>query len=377
MTKPLHIAIVSDTCPPDINGVANTLGKLRDGLRTLGHRVDIIRSGPAHHSEETTVPYWPLPGYWEIHVGAPLPGFFKSRWKRERPDAVYIAIETPLGFAAARAALALGIPAIAGYHTNFRDYLTRYGQPWIGSQVLRYQRWFHNRLPLTLVPSPETQNRLRADGFLHTAVLGRGIDSERFAPSKRCPALRRTWDADEETPVALVVGRVSPEKNIDLALRAIASLRQSAPSLRAVIVGDGPSRPSLQAAHPDFHFAGYQNGEDLATHFASADFLLFPSKTETFGNVLLEAMASGLPCLAFDSGAAAWHGTHGVNLLKAPLGDDDAFLHQAHALLDPSTRQTLSHTARQFAVSLSWPGIVRQFESHLRQVISHQCDCPG
>jgi glycosyltransferase involved in cell wall biosynthesis len=377
MSGSLHIAIVSDTFPPDINGVANTLGKLRDGLRTLGHRVDVIRSGPAHHPEETAVPYWPLPGYWEIHVGAPPPGFFKSRWKRERPDAVYIAIETPLGFAAARAALALGIPSIAGYHTNFRDYLTRYGQPWLGAQVLRYQRWFHNRLPLTLVPSPETHRRLTADGFLHTAVLGRGIDCERFNPSKRSKALRQSWGADEETPVALVVGRVSPEKNIDLALRTFRSLQQRTPLLRAVIVGDGPSRVSLQSAHPDFHFAGYQSGDDLATHYASADFLLFPSKTETFGNVLLEAMASGLSCLAFDSGAAAWHGTHGENLLKAPLGEDDAFLHHAHALLDPSTRQAISHAARQSALSLSWPGIVRQFESHLRQVIFPQCHCHG
>lgn len=365
--KPLHIEVVTDTYVPDINGVALSLSRLCAGLRGRGHRVAIIRSGQAE-GEEAWVPWWPLPGYWEIKVGAPWPGQFRRRWTRRRPDVVYVAIETPLGFSAASAALKLGIPVIGGFHTHFREYLLEYGMSWFSGKVWTYQKWFHNRLALTLVPSPQAKEKLVQAGFANVGVLGRGVDTGLFHPSRRDSELRRSWGAGENTPVALVVGRVSYEKNIELAIRAFSHMRRSRPDLVCIVVGDGPARAKLQRENPDVRFAGYQTGTDLSACYASADFMLFPSETETFGNVLIEGMASGLATLSYDYAAAAWHCVNGVNALKVPKSDEAAFLSAAETLLDAPLRTRLGQAARQKAESLGWPAIVADMERIFREV---------
>jgi glycosyltransferase involved in cell wall biosynthesis len=364
---PLHIEVVTDTYVPDINGVAFSLGRLCEGLRGLGHRVEIIRSGKAGESE-TAVPSWPLPGYWEIKVGQPMPGFFRRRWTKQRPDVVYVAIETPLGYSAAAAALRLGIPVIGGFHTNFREYLRKYGMEWFSEKVWLYQKWFHERLAITLVPSPDARQRLMAAGFTKVGVLGRGVDTMLFNPARRSAALRAEWGAHGDSPVAMVVGRVSAEKNIGLALRAFDLMRARRSDLVSVIVGDGPVRPRLEREHPEVRFAGYRTGADLAASYASADILLFPSETETFGNVLLEGMASGLATLAYDYAAAAWHGEHGINCLKVPKSDEAAFLEASTKLLDATLRHRLAREARATAKQHGWPAIVREMERVFREV---------
>lgn len=371
VTEPRHlrVEIVSDTYVPDINGVARSLGRIADGLREIGHEVTVIRSGAARGPHEAGVPSWPLPGYWEIRVGAPWPGWFRRRWRRSRPDVVYVAIETPLGLAAATAAIRLGIPAVGGFHTNFRQYLHRYGLDRIAEKVWLYQKWFHNRLARTLVPSPETRDALAAAGFARPVLLGRGVDADLYQPSRRSRELRASWGAGEETPVAIVVGRVSPEKNIELALEAIAAMRRDRPDVVGVVVGDGPARANLERDHPEVRFTGYRTGGELATHYASGDILLFPSETETFGNVLLEGMASGLACVACDHAAAKWHGRDGENLLKVPPGDGPAFVAASARLLDASLRAGIAREARVTAESLSWSAISREFESALRSAM--------
>ncbi len=365
--KPLHIEVVTDTYVPDINGVAFSLGRLCNGLRELGHRVEIIRSGKAGE-HETAVPSWPLPGYWEIKVGQPMPGFFRRRWTKQRPDLIYVAIETPLGFSAASAALKLGIPVIGGFHTNFREYLRKYGMQWFSEKVWLYQKWFHERLALTLVPSPDAQQKLVTAGFSKVSVLGRGVDTALFHPAKRSTTLRSKWGAPGDAPVAIVVGRVSAEKNIDLALRAFQRMRAKRDDLVCVVVGDGPIRSRLERGHPGVHFAGYQTGDDLAKCYASADILLFPSETETFGNVLLEGMASGLATLAFDYAAAAWHGEHGINCLKVPKSNEHAFLEASTKLLDATLRHRLGREARRTAEHHGWPAVVIEMEHIFREV---------
>jgi glycosyltransferase involved in cell wall biosynthesis len=189
-----------------------------------------------------------------------------------------------------------------------------------------------------------------------------------FHPSHRDPALRASWKAQGDTPVALVVGRVSTEKNIELAIQAIDRMRQSRPDVICVVVGDGPARRKLAREHPEVHFAGYRTGAQLAACYASADLLLFPSETETFGNVLLEAMASGLATLSYDYAAAAWHVTHRENGLKVPKSDEAAYLQAAESLLDPNLRLSLGNQARQTAESLSWPAVVKDLETIMREV---------
>ena len=370
MAQPLWIEVVTDTYVPDINGVAMSLGRLCSGLRGRGHRVEIIRSGTAHDAGETTVLSWPLPGYWEIKVGAPWPGELRRRWTKNRPDVIYVAIETPLGFSAVAAARRLGIPVVGGFHTNFCEYLHKYGANWVGAQVWRYQKWFHGRLARTLVPSPEARDKLVAAGFTKVSILGRGVDTSLFNPTRRSEALRRELGADPGAPIALVVGRVSSEKNIELAIRAFTRMREIRPDLVCLVVGDGPARGKLKREHPGVRFPGYMTGEKLAACYASSDILLFPSETETFGNVLVEGMASGLAILAYDHAAAAWHGTDGVNLLKVPKGDEAAFLDAAVRLLDPATRSTLAAGAVHTAGKLGWPSIVAELEAVFREVIS-------
>ncbi len=362
--------MVTDTYVPDINGVALSLGRLCSGLRARGHRVEIIRSGKSHGPNESTVLSWPLPGYWEIKVGAPWPGELRRRWQANRPDLVYVAIETPLGFSAVSAARRLGIPVVGGFHTNFCEYLQKYGANWVGKQVWRYQKWFHDRLARTLVPSPDARDKLVAAGFSKVGVLGRGVDTSLFTPARRCEAFRSELGAIGDAPIALVVGRVSSEKNIELAIRAFTRMRQSCPDMVCLVIGDGPARSKLKRDHPEVRFPGYMTGEKLATCYASSDILLFPSETETFGNVLIEGLASGLATLAYDYAAAAWHGTDGANLLKVKKGDEPAFLDAAERLLDPATRATLAAGALLTAGELGWPGIVAELEKFFRQVIA-------
>jgi glycosyltransferase involved in cell wall biosynthesis len=364
---PLHIEVVTDTYVPDINGVALSLGRLCAGLRELGHRVEVVRSGRAA-GESEWVPWWPLPGYWEIKVGAPWPGQFRRRWRKQRPDVIYVAIETPLGFCAVSAALKLGIPVVGGFHTNFREYLRKYGMAWFSEKVWLYQKWFHDRLALTLVPSPDARGKLVQAGFSKVAVLGRGVDTALFHPAKRSDALRQQWGAMGDAPVALVVGRVSSEKNIELAIRAFGRMRRSCPEVVCVVVGDGPARARLQRENPDVRFTGYQTGVELAACYASADILLFPSETETFGNVLIEGMAAGVATLAYDYAAAAWHCVDGENGLKVRKSDEAAFLEAAETLMAVSLRKRLGQEARRTAETLGWPAVVAEMESILRQV---------
>ncbi len=369
-SKPLHIEVVTDTFVPDINGVAISLGRLCAGLRQRGHRVEIVRSGKATGDFETSVLSWPLPGYWEIKVGAPWPGELRRRWRKDRPDIVYVAIETPLGFSAVAAARRLGIPVVGGFHTNFYEYLQTYGVNWVGKQVWRYQKWFHGRLARTLVPSPYARDKLVRAGFCNVGVLGRGVDTELFTPARRSEALRREIGAKGDAPVALVVGRVAPEKNIELTLRAFAEMRKLCPDLVCRVIGDGPVRGKLQREHPQVQFPGYLLGEELAACYASADIMLFPSETETFGNVLLEGMSSGLAVLGYDHAAAAWHGVDGENMLKVKIGDEAAFIAASVKLLDPVMRAKLGAGARRTSETLCWPGIVLELEGIFREVIS-------
>ena len=169
---------------------------------------------------------------------------------------------------------------------------------------MAYLRHFHNRGVQTLIPTEELAGQLQALGFLRTQVLARGVDTTLFTQQRRDPSLRQRWGAEPTDPVLLYVGRLAAEKNLELAIHAFARIRQEQPSARLVLVGDGPLASRLQARYPDVIFPGMRIGADLAAHYASADLFLFPSLTETFGNVTLEAMASGLAVVAFDYAAA-------------------------------------------------------------------------
>lgn len=364
----MKIDIVTDTFPPDVNGVAMTLGRLTHGLRGRGHDVHVIHTGLEAGPGETCAASVPLPGYREVRVGLPKPFELRTRWARRRPDAIYVATESPLGKSAIKSANALNIPVASGFHTNFHEYMGQYGLARLEPMAMAYLRNFHQRAACTLTPSGDAVRRLESFGFHNVHLLGRGVDTELFHPGKRCESLRSQWGARPVTPVAIMVGRVSAEKNFDLAMDAFERMRQAFPDVRCVVVGDGPLRARLGRSHPWVHFAGVKTGEELARHYASADVLIFPSETETFGNVLLEALASGLATVSFDYAAAALHVRSGMNGLKATKGDPAGFVQLALEALAMRPGHALRLAARVTAETLGWDTVVHQFEHRLANI---------
>ena len=364
----MKIDIVTDTFAPDVNGVAMTLGRLTDGLKQRGHRVHVIHTGEFAKPGETCSASVPLPGYKEVRVGLPELFKLRARWMKKRPDAIYVATESPLGKSALKAANALGIPVASGFHTNFHQYMEQYRMGGLQPVAMAYLRRFHQRADCTLTPSQDVVDKLLAEGFTNVHVLGRGVDTELYAPGKRCEALRSAWGARPGAPVAVIVGRVAAEKNFELAMTAFEQMRQAVPDMQCVVIGDGPLREKLADRYAWVHFAGVQLGEDLAKHYASADVLLFPSETETFGNVLLESMASGLATVSYDYAAAARHVRSGENGLKAEKGDADAFLKQAVAALSIRPHHRLRLAAREVAETLGWEQVVKEFEFRLATI---------
>ncbi len=366
----MNIDIVTDTYEPDVNGVAMTLGRLTRGLRGRGHQVHIVHTAePSGSEDETALRGVSLPGYQEVRVGLPKPMKLRRMWEERRPDVVYVATESPMGASAVRACRKLAIPCVMGFHTNFDQYLDRYFLGSVRPFAVSYLRKIHEKAMLTLVPSKDVENRLLDHGFQHLAVMGRGVDTELFDPARRSEELRKSWGVEGNGPVAMIVGRVAAEKNLDLAMRSFEAMRERCPELVAVVVGDGPLRSGLERTHRWVKFAGMQKGEDLGRHYASADILLFPSETETFGNVTLEGMASGLVTVSYDYAASMEHVIDGENGLKAALGDEEGFVDQAVEAIRFVDDQEFRARARGVALSKSWEQIVGEFEGHLEGVI--------
>lgn len=373
MSTPLCIGMVTETYPPEINGVANTVFRFSEGLRAKGHRLQLIRprqSGSERDEEEHAmlVTGVPLPGYRGLRLGLPAGGRLTRLWRSQRPDIVYVATEGPLGWSAIRTAHRLGIPVISGFHTNFHAYSCHYGVSLLRGPIYRYLRDLHNRTTCTVVPTTALQQELSGSHFRTVEVVGRGVDLTLFSPLRRQAALRQSWGVRDHELVALYVGRLAPEKNLPLVIRAWQAMRARHPGVRLVLVGDGPLYKSLFHSHPDVVLAGEQRGEALAQHYASADLFLFASETETYGNVVLEAMASGLPAVAFDYAAPAMLIESGRSGQLVAPGDDAAFVVACERLVEqPARIAAMGVEARRCAADFDWPAVVDRFESLLFQ----------
>ncbi|MDN3517701.1 glycosyltransferase family 1 protein [Aquisalimonas lutea] len=367
----MHIGLVTETYRPEPNGVAMTLGTLVDHLRHRGHDIDLVI--PARPdvpgtgaSSVLALPGLPVPGYPSVRFGLPTVRRLVAHWRERTPDVVYVATQGPLGWAAVRAARRLGIAVVSGYHTHFSAYGRYYGMGLAAPLIEAYLRRFHQRTRVTLAPTARLAATLGERGFGDVAVLPRGVDTGRFRPQRRNPSLRQQWGVFPGSPVILYVGRLAAEKNVELAIRSFRAIEQAVPQARCIMVGDGPLRASLAAEHPDIVFTGSLSGPDLAAHYASADLFLFPSLTDTFGNVVLEAMASGLPVVAFDSGAAAEHMRSFDNGLLVPFGDAARFRAAATLLArEGRLRRRLGIHARASVTRQDWTTVADRFEGIL------------
>jgi len=376
--RSLRIAVVTETYATEVNGVALSAARFVEGLRRRDHEIQLVRPRQAREINEyagttqtTTNPDVltqgvPIPRYPGLRMGLPAMHSLVRLWRSNRPDVVHVLTEGPLGWSAVSAARKLGLPVISDFRTNFHSYSRHYGAGWLGKPILAYLRKFHNRTLCTLVPTEAMRAELAALGFHDLRVVGRGVDTTLFDPARRSDALRAQWGAGASDPVMLHVGRIAAEKNLAALIAASAAVRAQAPNARLVLVGDGPARAELQARCPDAVFAGMRHGEDLATHYASADVFLFPSLTETYGNVTIEALASGLAVVAFDYAAAAQTIRHGDNGLLTPMEDTRVFAALAAlAVSDFARARAMGSRARASILELSWDLVVRQLETLL------------
>ncbi|MCO8070334.1 glycosyltransferase family 1 protein [Acinetobacter lwoffii] len=378
----LKIAIVTETWPPEINGVAHALLQLCKGLQKQGHKILLIRPEQRQacndfqpHSE-CLVKAHCIPKYSNLQFGRPQ--FLKIHQAVETfiPDIIHIVTEGPLGLVAQQLAKFHKIPVSSGFHSSFQEFSRFFDLAFLLKPIQGYLKWFHNNTDLTCVPSRSTAQALNQFGVTSPlAVVGRGVDPDTFSPKWRSPDLRYAWGVSNETRVMLYVGRLSPEKEIDVLIKTYFVLRQvRQQDVRLVVVGDGPDRTRLQQLNQDgsIVFTGSLTGEKLSAAYASADVFCFASQVETFGNVVLEAMASGLPVIAYDYACANLHVQHGETGWLSGLGHQQGLIQQMLELPDLQRLQQMGAQARKKAEKVGWQYPVRQFEQALYLLVQHQ-----
>ena len=369
----MRYCIVSETYPPEINGVALTVQNLERGLRVRGHEVDVVRPRQAANdsaqAHERLVPGRQIPRYPGMRFGWPASRLLRGKWTLQRPDAVYIATEGPLGWSAMRIAAELGIHSASGFHTRFDEYMRDYGVGFLQPLAVRWMRRFHNASSATIVPTCELMAFLAGSGFDRVVHMPRAVDTALFNPARRDDALRAEWGVGPEGLAVINVGRIAAEKNLPLAIHAFRELQKTRPDAKFVWVGDGPGRTAIARDNPDFVFRGIRCGEDCARHFASADLFPFSSHSETFGNVTLEAMASGIATVAFRYGAAREHLKDGVHGASIEGRDDEAFVRAVCRIgTDDDMRRNMGRNAREAISWLSPAQVAADFDDILQRI---------
>lgn len=392
--RSLRIALVTETYPPEVNGVARTLQQVVEGLRERHHDLQLIRprqqrgdaADVSERFHEVLMRGLPVPRYPQLKMGLPARRSLLKLWTLNRPDLVHIATEGPLGWSALQAAQRLRLPVASDFRTNFHAYSRHYGVGWLNKPIVAYLKRFHNQCQVTMVPTRALMDELADYGFRNLRVLGRGVDTRGFDPERRSEALRAAWGAGPDTLVLLHVGRIAPEKNLGAVVETFHRLQSRGQDVRLVLVGDGPARASVAAMAPQAIFCGMQTGDALAAHYASGDVLLFPSLTETFGNVTTEALASGLAVSACDCAAAGQLIRSGVNghLVPADRATAEGF---GAATADWLTAgigaqavwragSPLRRAARETALGLSWDAVLAGLEHTLLAIARGETPAP-
>ena len=333
----MRIAIVTDAWTPQVNGVVRTLQTIQVELEQMGHEIMVI--SPDLYGSI------PCPTYPEIRLALVRPAVVGQAIAAFRPDAVHLATEGPLCVAARRWCLRSAVPFTTAYHTHFPDYVAqRTGLP--AAWFWRYIRWFHGPAQAVLVSTKSVRDQLRAHGVANVRPWGRGVDLTAFTPDAVPPAVF----ADLPRPIQLYVGRVAVEKNIE------AFLATDHPGTK-VIVGDGPTRAALERAYPQARFLGALFGADLAGAYAGADVFVFPSRTDTFGLVMIEALACGTP-------VAGYPVTGPIDIVTAETGALSDDLGTAIAQARPCDRDACAAYGRSF----SWERSAQEFLSGLHAI---------
>lgn len=377
----MKVAYFTESLLPHVDGVSRTLAQLFGFLEESG--VDFRVHSPFVPGPEVgwsgrvrPVPFVRFPLYRDYRVTVPFaPGVWREleEWA---PDLVHVVSPTPMASRAQRWGARRGIPVVSSFHTHFVSYFRYYGVPWLEGFGWRMLRRFYGRCARVYVPSESIVAELAGQGIRNTELWSRGIDLARFGPEHRSRELRTLAGAGDETPVLLMVSRLVKEKDMADLVEMERELRRRGGGHRLVLVGDGPLRGELEAALPDAFFAGHQSGEALARWYASADVFVFPSTTETFGNVVAEAQASGLPTVVVDRGGPPDQVEPGETGWIARPNDPVDLADRVEALLrDPEERRRMGRAARDAARTRDWAAINgRLLESYRGVVDRHGTD---
>ena len=375
----LRIAIVTETWPPEINGVALSMMQLCQGLQRLGHKILLVRPVQKeactefNPEQECLVMSQPIPKYPSVQFGWPQYLKVSKAFEQFAPDVVHIVTEGPLGLTALQAAKSKKIAVSSGFHSAFQDFSRFFDLAFLVKPIQRYLTWFHNSTDVTCVPSQYTEQALRGFGVTcPLVVVGRGVDTVRFSPKHRSQRLRQQWGVDADTRVMLYVGRLSPEKEVDVLIKSFHALQvQQGVNIKFVIVGDGPDRIRLSkmTTSKDVIFMGSLGGHELATAYASADVFTFASQADTFGNVVLEAIASGLPVIAYDYVCAHQHVKHNITGWLSPLGHTTDLIQSICRLPALPQLRQMGLLASESVQHSSWQFPVQQLEQALYQVV--------
>lgn len=386
----MRIALITENFLPKLDGVTRTLAMLLEHLERRGDHVLVLgpQTAPAGYAGARILraPGVPLPFYPELRLLFPRPEL-ERELVRFQPDIVHVVDPMALGAAGITWAERMRAPLISSYHTNLARYCAHFHLGLLEGPVWAYRRMLHNRCEATLCPSLSTMLQLDARGFSWLGVWGRGVDADLFNPTRRSAVWRAAVAGDAARPILLYVGRLSHEKNLTLLARAFNALTQvdeaGGTDAHLVVVGDGPARPALERmlAGAPVTFMGYLKGEELATAYASADIFAFPSVTETFGQVVLEAMASGLPVVACDAEGVCDQVEHGASGLLVKPEEPGAMREYTRALdmliRLPQRRRELGLYARQLAERRAWSHVMDDLLSHYELAISRHQTLPA
>jgi phosphatidylinositol alpha 1,6-mannosyltransferase len=359
----MKVAYFTESLLPLVDGVSRTLAQLFGFLEQNG--VDFRVYSPFVPGPEVSwsgrvrpVRFVRFPLYRDYRVSLPFGGGVWRELEAWRPDLVHVVSPTPMATKAAKWAARRGIPVVSSFHTHFVSYFRYYGAPWAEGFGWRMLKRFYDRCERVYVPTDAIIRELAEHGIANTEPWSRGIDLARFSPAHRDAGLRAEAGADDGTPILLMVSRLVKEKDMADLVEMDRILRRRGNTHRLVLVGDGPMRAELQAALPDAHFAGHQGGEPLARWYASGDVFVFPSTTETFGNVVLEAQASGLPTVVVDKGGPADLVQPGRTGMIARSNDPADLAAKCETLLrDPALRAEMGARAREAAAERDWAAI--------------------
>ena len=360
--RALRLAVFSDTYPPQVNGVARTLERLVGAVEERGGTVRVFTvNDPEAVSLQNverypSVPFW---AYKQLRMAWPGQSRVNAAVAAFRPTLVHAATEFGVGMAGRRAARTLGVPFVSSYHTSFTAYAQFYKLGLLAKPGWTFLRWFHNIGLRTYCPTQAIVDEVNAQGFTNTTVWSRGVDAERFSPRYRSNELRARIGASDDTLVVSYVGRVAAEKGLDVAMQALRVANDARPGrIKFIGVGDGPYEAELHRQAPTGSWLpGKLLGDSLSEAFASGDVFLFPSTTDTFGNVLLEAMSSGMPVVGADVGPTREQMAPDRGWLIKP-GDSAAFAQALIALVDDrATLVTARERALAFAASKTWKSV--------------------